>query len=38
MSTDTSFFTNEPGFSLKERFRRLVQNYWCIKYLCESAI
>jgi len=24
MSTDTSFFTNEPGFSLKERFSTLV--------------
>jgi len=25
MSTDTSFFTNEPGFSLKERFSTLVK-------------
>ena len=25
MSTDTSFFTNEPGFSLKERFSKLVK-------------
>ena len=26
MKTDTSFFTNEPGHSLKERFNTLVQN------------
>jgi len=26
MTTDTSFFTNEPGFSLKERFGKLVKN------------
>ena len=26
MSTDTSFFTNEPGFSLKERFSKLVKD------------